>query len=317
MNNIKELIKDLKSNDFLMALEEVYNFNSADKETPNVKFEEFTSAIRALFVDEYITARDDDELKNILYAAEYSDIYAVDADSMYKLLETANSKIGEVIAKDYFKETMYILDNRFDSMYEDLSNYNNVIANYIKNEYCYFTIKQIKMGNYTRPVDYSISQKEMRALENVKFLGPVNRLIHSIYDVDGIPWKYCEYDKIPKDSILNRFAIHTNKENPLFKIIFEDGTIVEYILGDFRVLPYKFQDILQIAKCLIVEELKENDISYIEKIDKSELGEEIKNKSNRAISLLNLLREVYTKKMIDTANRKVEDIKQLVKEYKL
>ena len=116
---------------------------------------------------------------------------------------------------------------------------------------------------------------------------------------------------------MNRFAIHTNKENPLFKIVFEDGTIVEYILGDFRVLPYKFQDILQITKCLIVEELKENDIYDIEKMDKRELGEEIKNKSNRAISLLNLLREVYTKKMIETANRKVEDIKQLVKEYKL
>jgi len=317
MNNINELIKNLKSDEFTEAAEESYLFLSADKEEPTVRFEEYLSALKGLFVDKFITAIDTDEMNYIMNAAKNSDIYAVDANSVFKLLETTKAKMGDVIEKDYFKQMMEITEYKYEPMYDDLSKYNNIITNIIRKSLCFHGIKQIKMGNYKAPGDYRLSQKEIRMLENVKMIGPINRIIHDLYDNEGIFWSYCEYDEIPEDSVLKRFAFHADKPNPLFKIVFEDGTIVEYIEGDPRVLSYKFNDLVALTKLNIVEDLEENNIYDINSLEIQDFVAEALLAVSRANNILSTLEDVYTKRMIETSQRELEGIKELVKEYNL
>ena len=141
--------------------------------------------------------------------------------------------------------------------------------------------------------------------------------MHELYDVEGMLWPYCEYEDIPEDSILKRFAFHTDESNPLFKIIFEDGTIVEYLFGDLRVLPYKYQDMITLTKLYMTKELQDNDIFDTMSIPKEDFIMLVRISANRSQAILNTLSTVYTKRMIDDSKKEIEGIKELVKEYNL
>lgn len=317
MNNIKELIKALKSDDFIASAEESYEFITCDKEEIKVSFEEYISALRGLFIDEFISAISDEEINHIMNAAKNSDIFAVDANGMFKLVEATKAKIGDVIEKDYFKQISDIIDYQDEPLYNDLSKYNGAIVNFIKKNHFYYSIKQIKRGNYETAGNYRLSQKEIRMIENVKMIGPINKIIHDNYDTNDFLWTCCDFDEIPEDSVLKRFAFHTDKGNPLFKIVFENGTIVEYFYGDFRVPSYKFQSLVTLTKLNIVKIFEENDIYDIESLEKEKLIQIVKSAANISQATLNTLEEVYTRKMIDDSKKELDDIKELVKEYNL
>lgn len=317
MNNIKDLIKALKSDEFLDATKESYYFLTADRKEPKVSLEEYVTALRGLFIDEYITAKNEEEMNFIIQAAINADIYAVNANDIFRTLETSKAKPGEIVELDYFKESIDITEYQDEPMYDDLTKYNDIITRIIKKEHDFYTIKQIKMGNYKGPRDYRISQKEIRTIENVKLIKPLNRLIHDLYDVEGVYTTYCKYSDIPEDSILKRFAFHTEKANPLFKIVFEDGTIVEYLKGDLRVLSYRFQDLLELTKLHMVQNLQKNGIFEIDSLEEKEFILEVIMASNTSKGVLNTLEDVYTKRMIDHSKRELESIKKLVKDYNL
>ena len=317
MNDIKELIKDLKSEDFIASAKESYYFLTSEKEENKVSFEEYISALRGLFIDKFITAISEEEINYIMNAAQNSDIFAVDANGIFKLVEATKAKIGDLVEKDCLNKIRDITDYQDEPLYDDLSKYNNVIAKYIKDTHFYYSIRQIKMGNYKAEANYRLSQKEIRMIENVRMIGPINRIIHANYDTNDFLWPYCDFDEIPKDSVLKRFAFHTDKENPLFEIVFEDGTIVEYLYGDLRVLSYKFQSLLTLTKLNIVKILEENKIYDIEFLEKEDLIKVLVPATNIAQATLNTLTEVYTRKMIDDSKKELEDIKQLVKDYNL
>lgn len=317
MSKIHDLIRDLKSEEFFDAAKESYYFLTCDKENPNVTIEEYVSALRGLFMDEFITAKDDTEMSFITYAAKCSDIYAVDANSIYKLLETSKATLGEVIEKDYLAQITNLSEYAEDPLYKDISEYNSDISKLIRRTQFYYSINQIKKGNYKGPMDYRLSQKEIRTIENVKFIRPINKMIHDFYDEEGVAFKYCAYNKIPEDSILKRFAFHTDEDNPLFDIVFEDGTIVEYLCGDLRVLSYKFQELVVLTKLYFVQSLKESGVIDIDSLNREQLIEEVQSAAHTAENVLKIQDEVYTKKMIDTSKKNLENIKRLVKEYNL
>lgn len=317
MNNIKKLIKALKSDEFLDATKESYYFLTADRTEPKVSLEEYVLALRGLFIDEYITAKNEEEMNYIMQAAINCDIYAINATDIFKTCEASKAKPGDVVELDYFKQRIDIAEYQDEPMYDDLSKYDSIIAKIIKKEHCFYSIKQIKRGDYVGPRDYRISQKEIRTIENVKLIKPLNRLIHDLYDVTGVLFNYCEYNDIPEDSILKKFAFHTDKENPLFKIVFEDGTIIEYLEGDIRVLSYRYQDLLVLTKLHMVQELQQNGIFDVDSLTKKEFIREVIISSNMSKGVLNTLEDVYTKRMIDNSKKEIEGIKELVKEYNL
>lgn len=317
MKNIKDLIKTLKSDEFFDATKEAYYFLTLDRKEPKVSLEEYASAIRGLFVDAYITAANEEEMNYIMQSAISCDIYAVNANDMFKTCEASKSKPGDIVEIDYFKQRINITEYQDESMYDDLSKYDSIISKIIKKEHCFYSIKQIKRGDYVGPQNYRISQKEIRTIENVKLIKPLNKLIHDLYDVTGTFFDYCEYDDIPEDSILKKFAFHTGKNNPLFKIVFEDGTIVEYLEGDLRVLSYKYQDLLELTKLHMIQELQQNYIYDIDSLAKKDFVIVVEVASNMSKGVLNTLEDVYTKRMIDSSKRELNSIKELVKEYDL
>ena len=315
MNNIINLIKILKSKEFVHKTEELYKFLNSDKK---VSFEEYLSAIRGTFIDRYIAATDEDDMTYIINAAKKNDISAIDAEEVLKKLKATKSKTGELIAKDYIEKTIdEMSEYQYETIYDDLSKYNGFISSTIKKYNPYYDIKKIKSGDYIGPVNYRLSESEIKKIELVKPIGPLNRVIHDLYDVEGALIPYCEYEDIPEDSILNRFAFHTDETNPPFKIIFEDGIIVEYVFGDLRVLSYQYQDMLTLTKLYMTQELVNNEIFDITSVPKEDFIMLIRFSTNKSLAILNTLEMVYTKRMIDDSKKEMEGIKELVKEYNL
>lgn len=317
MDDIDELIEALKSDDFIEAAEESYYSHTKNKEDSNVSFEEYIYTLRGLFIEEYICAITEEEIYYIMESLKNSDVEAVDANSIFKLIEATKSKIGDLVEKDIIKELEKMSDYKDEPIYNELSKYNKDIAKYIKKENFYYSIKQIKMGNYEMGINYRLSQKEIRMIENVKMIGPINRIIHANYDTNDFLWPYCEYNEIPGDSVLKRFAFHTNEENPMLNVIFEDGTIVEYLCGDLRVPSYNFQSLLVLTKLNIVKILNENEIFDMKEISKKEFKQVLDLAIGISLDDLSALDEVYTKKMIDDCKQELDDIKQFAKDYNL
>ena len=318
MNTIKDLIKNLKTKEFIEKTEELYKSYNSGKEHPKVSFDEYLSAVKGKFIDIYIAATDEDDMNYIIDAAKKNDISAVDAEGVFKKIEATKSQTGELVAKDYLEKTINTMSEyQYETLYEDLSKYNGFISSIIKKHQTYYDIRKIKYGDYEGPVNYRLSQNEIKLIEHVKMIGPINRIMHELYDVEGILWPYCEYEDIPEDSILKRFAFHTDESNPLFKIIFEDGTIVEYLFGDLRVLPYKYQDMITLTKLYMTKELQDNDIFDTTSIPKEDFIMLVRISANRSQAILNTLSTVYTKRMIDDSKKEIEGIKELVKEYNL
>ena len=317
MADIKELIKALKSEEFNLSAKESYYSLTAENEESKVNFEEYLLALKGSFINMYISAISKEEIDNIIDAAQNSDIYAVDAGGIFKLVEATKAKIGDLIYKNFQNKIEEILDYREDSLYEYLENYNLDIVKYIKKNSFYHTINQIKKGNYMVANTHRLSQEEIKMIENVKMIGPINRIIHANYDVSDYIWPHCEYEEIPDDSILKKFAFHTDKKTPLFRIIFKDGTIVEYFNGDPRVLSYNFQLMLILTKSNIVKCLRENDIDDIESLSPNELRTVLDYAMYSSEVFLNTVGTVYTREMIDDSKKRLENINVLVKEYNL
>lgn len=318
MNNIIDLIKNIKTKEFVDKTNELYKSFNSGKVHIKVSFEEYLSAIKGTFIDLYIAATDEEDMNYIIEAAKKNNISAVDAEGIFKKLEATKSKTGELVEKDYLENTINMMSEyQYETIYDDLSKYNGFISNIIKKYHTYYDIRKIKYGDYEGPVDYRLSKSEIEKIELVKPLGPLNRVIHDLYDVEGILWSYCEYEDIPEDSILKRFAFHTNESNPLFKIIFEDGTIVEYIFGDLRVLTYKYQDMLTLTKLYMTKELQDNNIFDIGLVPKEDFINLTRMCANKSQAILNTLGTVYTKRMIESSKKELEGIKELVKEYNL
>ena len=318
MNSIINLIKTIKTKEFISKANELYESFNSEKVNMKVSFEEYLSAIKGTFVDLYIAAAEEDDMDYILEAAKKNDISAVDAEGVFKKIEASKSIIGELVEGDYLENTINKMsEDQDETMYTDLSKYNGIISSIIKKYHTYFDIKKIKSGDYKGPAGYRLSQSEIEKAELVKMIGPINRMIHNLYDVEGTLWSYCEYEDIPEDSILKRFAFHTDEQNLLFKIVFEDGTIVEYIYGDYRVLPYNYQDMVTLTKLYMTKELKDNNIFDIDFIPKEDFINLTRVCANKSQAILNTLGVVYTKRMIDSSKKELDDINKLVKEYDL
>ena len=323
MYNIKDLVKVVNGQEFRKAAKEAYYFIKADTEEYELSLNDFISQLKARYIEMFLKSRNDGEKAQVYNAAKTGDVYFVNITEIFECEDISNARMGDFIQKATIKRIRKEAKNLDDPMYEELSAYDRKISKIIKKTNEYITIKELKMGNYQCPCNYRLTQKEIRAIENVKLTVPVNRLIHLLYDdLEMFGHYHCKYDEIPEDSVLKMFAFHTNKSNPGIEIVFEDGTIVNYLEGDIRVKTYRYQDLIAYVKLCIIKQYEfiantEYGLVEVKDFDDELIKKAVEVVFPMAYCHLDELDEVYTKKMIEKSKEEKEERNQLIKKYNL
>ena len=241
-------------------------------------------------------------------------------------MNAMTAKIAEPVNKERIDDLERLLKYKDDNIYKELSKSDKTITQMIKKVGCYITIKELKKGTYQKRDNYTISEEEIKAIEKVKQHPELNQLAHSLYD-EKTAYSYKPNHEIKDDDdILKKFLIYTNKNNPQYNIVFNDGTIVNYFEGEIRVKPYKMQHILLFTKLfyaanhnsmkkfyMIIDNVADTDFS-----EPSKLGAELLVSSiSNVLIILRSLEEIYTKKMIDNSKEMFVKLKKITKEYDL
>lgn len=323
MYNIKDLVKVVNSKEFVKAATEAYHFIMSDENDYQLGLTDFLSQLKANCIKMFMEAKNDGEKAQLYTAAVKGDVFFMDITEIFECDDICNAKLGDFIHKATIRRIKDSTEHFEDPMYDELSEYDSKIAKIIKGINSYMTIGELKRGNYLAPCNYRFNPKEIRAIENVKMTAVVNRLIHNLYDERELYGNYrCKYDEIPEDDVLKRFAFHTDKSNPAIEIVFEDGTIVNYLEGDIRVKAYKYQDLVTYTKLCIIKQYEfiastEDGVVEVKDFDDELLLKAVEAVFPMVYCHLDDLDEVYTRKMIEGSKKEQNKLKQLIKQYNL
>ena len=319
MEKFDYLIEAVNSDEFIEnAMNNYCNFlylnkdNNLERTAQNM--EKFISYLKAQYIKEFFETDDEEIQEAIIESAFMGKVYPNRIYWIFDNINISSAKVGQFMNLDGVKKIKELQQYLNNPMYKELSKKDEYIKKSIIENQKYNTIEEIENGKYIQHKGYTLDKEEIQTIKNAKLIPTINRTIHVLYDeYDEYRISYCEYEDID-DEILKKFAFHTNKNNPEFNIIFEDGTIVNYFYGDIRVMPYKLEDYLTYTKLHMIEEMEQSNDKEFQN-DEFELLMTIG--IVRTTIVLLLLLEVYTKKMINRSKEKLNDLKQLVKKYNL
>jgi len=332
MDKLNEFINILNSDKITALLYDFYSDNE-DYINPYWRDEKkFVSYLKGYYLDRYLEIPDD--LKSLLF----SDLK--DGELNVGVLETFLDKTNGSLAKpndhmetgslQEFKDLMQFKD---DELYEELSNDNSWIMGLYIEKNGIITIDELKKGDYIKIDGYSLDNDEIKTIEHAKMVPGLINTIHSLYDDLEDERNKCNYDAID-DEVLKKFAFHTNKDNPEYNILFDDGTIVNYYKGDIRIMPINLMALVIFTKLTFIDNyyngennqlfqfmLEPYDID-VSDVPFSELDDETMEilmsiAIEMVYSNVESLNLIYSKKMIEDSKRDVKKMGELVKKYKL
>lgn len=323
MPKLEDLIDAVNSVEFVDAAEKIFYLLSQRFDLKDYDRDLFVSYLKASFVIEYKISESDTEKEKLIMEASVGGIYPEDAYWIFDTLSVSKAKIGQVINEVLVKKLRRLNKYINDSRYETLSKKDDVIREVVKEVNGYYTIDEIKSGNYIGQANYRLSEEEIKALEYTKMTACLNKIIHDLYDERRIiGYNICSYDEIEEDNVLKKFDFHTNKTNPEFEIIFDDESIIRYRRGDIKVKPYTFDDIIKYVKLYIIDSYEKlgeikDEIIAIKDFDNELLKEMVCMVVFELFYDLDELEDVYTKKMIDASKKELDKVKRLCKKYNL
>lgn len=315
--DIQYLIDILNKKEFKEAAEEVYHYMTSDLENVSLDLEKFISYIKASYIECFMRAEDDEEKLNIINSAIAGDIFIINIREIFQVASSENAKIGDIIDSNTLNTLTEYFKYVEDPLFKELSKYNKEIARAVNKHASYMSIGQIKRGDYEHAIGYRLSQKEIRTIENAKLVPTINRQIHLQYDKERMFRNFCEYDDIPDDDVLKRFAFHTNMNNPLFRIVFEDGAIIEYIIGDIRIQPYKYKDVVNYTKLCMISYMKHDGFNSLRQLNRGDILKYANDVQYLVHAKLSILNDVYTSNSLKNSKISLENIKKIVKQYSL
>lgn len=323
MPTIEDLIEAVNSVEFQDAVERIYDTLYESFNLKDYDVDTFTSFFKAYYIIEFKKADTRQEKTKLINEAATGGVYSEDAYWLFDTLTTSNATIGQVIDEELVMYLRYLNKYLKDLRYEDLTKRDEKIKQIVKEINGYFTIEEIKNGNYTAQYGYKLNKKEIKSIEYTQMTACLNKLIHNLYDERNILGdNRCLYDEIEEDNVLKRFDFHTDRINPEFEILFDDDSIIRYYKGDIKVRPYKLDDIIKYIKLYIIESYeklgdRQKELIQIKDFDDELLKETVCMVFFRVYTDLNDLEDVYTKKMIDASKKELEAVKQLCKKYNL
>lgn len=334
MDKFNEFLELLNS-DKIMSEMYKYFFDREYEFTPKWRNQnKFVSYLKAYYVDRYNSVTDD--LKEILLNGLKDGLlnYGV-VESFISTINGSEAKQNDNIEGVSILEFKEVFSYKEDYLYDELSNDNEWIAGFIKESLGLITLKELKEGNYLVMDNYKLDKEEIKTIENAKLVRPYINVIHSLYDEfkDGLDERtVCNYSAI-EDEVLRNLAFHTDRNNPEYDILFNDGTIINYYSGDIRIYPVNFMFIVEYIKCIFIENYYSNDedstFNYLanqyeidtdvpfESMDEDLYESLFKIAIDMAEGTIYSLGQIYSKRMIEKSKVDIENMKKLVKKYKL
>ena len=237
-------------------------------------------------------------------------------------------KIGDRVDQK-LPETIKELEGYKDSnVYKELSKDNNKIARIIKEYHGYLTLKELKSKCHEESNDgeYIVSEEEIKIIEATKNYPIPNQLAHLIF-ADRKEWDYhCDHEIKNENEALKSLLVSTNKSNPKYDIVFDDGTIVCYKAGDIRVRAYNFKQVLRYTKLYCARNFDKMSLFFDDPKNSKRFDAETPENKGKQFIIQSFIRTrglladyecVYTKKMIEDAKTNLDKVKELTKKYDL
>ena len=289
------------------------------------------SHVKGYIVKIYEKLETDEEKKEFIDSlnsmAGFTILHALVRDYMANV-NSLKYKIGDLVDQS-ISETIKELEKYKDSkVYKELSKDNNKIVKIIKEYHGYLTLKELKSKCHEESNDgeYIISEEEIKIIEATKNYPIPNQLAHLLF-ADRKEWDYyCDHEiKSDKES-LKSLLVSTNKSNPKFDIVFDDGTIVCYQDGDIRVRTYNFKQVLRYTKLFCAKNFDKLSMFLNDPINEIYFNAETPEKKGKQFIIQSFIRTralltdyecVYTKKMIEDAKTNLAKVKELTKKYDL
>ncbi len=331
MEDVQRLIDILDEYEYLVdanGINYIHMLYEEYKEKLSSKFQNedeytFFSYLKAYFIYEYLK-KDDRQKELFIVTLEKGIGYKSTFKEFIEKINAIDATPFELTDKEVLDRLAELRIQSNESIYRELSKSNKEIAKIIKKNYNYYTIDEIKEGKSLRigNKEYKLSNEEIEIIDGVKKNFQLNQFAHMVYDEKGYFCYECDSEIHNDDEVLKRFLVNTNRNNPEIKIIYSDGKIVDYYNGYIRLKPYNFKDIVEYTKLYYTENYEElkrfqqdrfktKTMSY--KVGKSMICLSFE----KAISILDGLEDIYTKKTIEEAKEEFTKLKKIVKEYDL
>lgn len=322
------LLKTLTSDETKEKLLEIYDVfkDSFKGELQSFDRDTIIMYIKAYCIDIFDNIKDENFKLRYVMAMEIGLPLPNIFNEFVEKMNATAAKIAEPIHIEEKDEITYLIQYKNTKIYKELSKSDKEISSIIKECAGYYTINELRNHKYMINFrGYIFTQEELDIIEKTKKFPQLNQFAHTIYDEKVENHYECNHSINGEDDELKRFLVNTNKSNPKYEIIFEDGTIIEYYKGDIRVKPYTFKQILELTKLFCSAYYDEMKIFYenMFNIDDSketsyQIGRQmIRNSFVNVRMMIDYLGEIYTKKMIDDSKKKLIKIKEIADEYDL
>ncbi len=237
MERIKKLIEALNSDKITGMLHEYYEANDYALKPKWKCSKRFTKYLKAYYLKCFLEA--EKEKRDIIFNEIIDgNINVAINNNFLKAVMASEANTSENI--DYVdpKELLFLDDYLDDDLYEELSDNDDDIRDYILKSEKIITFDDLVNGSYEPIDDYVISNEEIATIEKFKELPELSFIAH---EING-------------EEIDERVIVYQpNKKNPQYGILFEDGTIIIYYNGDIRVLKFKIEDIVKYVKLQFID----------------------------------------------------------------
>lgn len=267
MKTIEDLKKLFQSEIFKEAASDYYARKERFLDDKWKDPELFIQYLKAAILDKYSKC-DELEKEELLEELSYD---AIEPELDINIISMMNTSVNDNNRdlndedKDFLLSLKEYIDN---PLYEELSNHDEKITELIVKTNGFSFMKDIerdKKSNFGRR-EYVFDEEEINTLKKAKAASSILTEIHSKYDENvGYEKQVCNYDAI-EDEKLKKYAYHTDKDNPEFEIIFDDGTIMNYYMGDIRFKPFNFETVLKLTKLSYISLFYNDNQNEIQKV---------------------------------------------------
>lgn len=330
MDKIEKVLQLLNSDEIGTEINSLYDLLYTGLKPELHDKELFLRYFKGFILDKYLTLEDEDRTLILNSLTDHQ----INTGMVEKFIDVFNGSIAKVhdsldgVTFDYFKSLLKYRNNTILKLLEPYETDFDIIT---KENNGLLTIDEIKRGEYPSVYTYRLDEEEIKQIEMATMVPGIITLVHSLYDDLDDQRLVCNYDDID-DELLRNLVPHTDRKNPNFNILFPNGIIVNYYMGDIRIRPIRFQDLVFFIKLAFVDNYYngDNNDTYnflleeynIDSIDYDNVDPEliqilINIASEIVGGQLEALEQTFSQKMIDDAKGNMERIKTLVVKYKI
>ena len=329
----KDILNLLNNKDFQNTLIGTYRClkTSLRKELQDIEDNIIISYLKSYIMYEYEKIEDDRERVDFITSLKESSSQAL-YNSFVESINGTIANMGDLVDPQVVLELRELLPYKNDDIYKELSKDNKTISKIIAEKHGYLSIKSLKKKAKENPnvksyFEHIISEEEIRIIDYAKedFFFP-NYIAHMLFD-EKTYFYYCDCNVNGDSEILKNAILNTNENNPRLDIVYPDGIIVEYHMGEIRVKRYTFHQVVEFTKLYLAKNFSdilsqyENPncpVIYGAQIDTKKLATSmILNAFIIVQDMLEAYNDIYTQKKIDEYKKIYTILKETSEKYNL